>query len=143
VYLARFLERVERPLHGALAGSKRKRQGRARPRLTVGEKGKDRRMLPFDGRGQHDDLACAKRRQRKPSLRRLHAGQRPKQRAKPPDFDGNRARYDSSASVAPNACATSMSLGRSPGHASPSARASANNTGRLASETAVPAARTT
>jgi hypothetical protein len=32
---------------------------------------------------------------------------------------------------------TSVPLGTSPGHASPSARASANNTGRLASETTV------
>ena len=44
-------------------------------------------MLLFDGPRQHDDLACAARRQRKPSLRRAHAGQRPKHRAKPPDFD--------------------------------------------------------
>jgi hypothetical protein len=43
----------------------------------------------------------------------------------------NRARCDSSASFAPNARARSTSLGTSPGHASPSARASANNTGRL------------
>ena len=44
-------------------------------------------MLLFDGPRQHDDLACAARRQRKPSLRRAHVGQRPKHRAKPPDFD--------------------------------------------------------
>ena len=44
-------------------------------------------MLVFDGPRQHDDLACAARRQRKPSLRRAHVGQRPKHRAKPPYFD--------------------------------------------------------
>src|SRR5256886_10319360 len=44
-------------------------------------------MLLFDGRRQHDDLACAARRQRKPSLRRAHLGQRPKLRAKTPEFD--------------------------------------------------------
>jgi hypothetical protein len=43
-------------------------------------------MLRFNGRCQHEDLACAARRQRKPSLRRAHAGQRPKHRAKPPDL---------------------------------------------------------
>ena len=37
----------------------------------------------------------------------------------------------------------SVSRGTSPGHASPSARARANNTGRLASETTVPSSRTT
>ena len=55
----------------------------------------------------------------------------------------NRARCDSSASFAPNARAMSASLGTSPGHASPSARASANNTGRFASEITLPASRTT
>ena len=44
-------------------------------------------MLLFDGPRQHDDLAGAARRQREPSLRRAHAGQRPQHRAKPPDFD--------------------------------------------------------
>ncbi|MNC84784.1 hypothetical protein D3C83_03520 [compost metagenome] len=44
-------------------------------------------MLLFDGPRQHDDLACAARHQREPALRRAHAGQRPKHRAKPPDFD--------------------------------------------------------
>ena len=45
-----------------------------------------------------------------------------------------RARCDSSACCAPNTCATSLSLDTSPGHASPSARPSANSTGRVASE---------
>src|SRR2546430_13709417 len=49
-----------------------------RSRLAVGEEGEHRRMLLFDGQRQHDDLACAARHQRKPSLRRAHAGQRPK-----------------------------------------------------------------
>jgi predicted dithiol-disulfide oxidoreductase (DUF899 family) len=44
-------------------------------------------MLLFDGPRQYGDLACAARRQRKPSLRRAHAGQRPQHRAKPPDLD--------------------------------------------------------
>ena len=44
-------------------------------------------MLLFDGARQHDDLARAARRQRKASLRRAHAGQRPQQPAKPPDLD--------------------------------------------------------
>src|SRR5213083_2668882 len=60
-----------------------------------------------------------------------------------PTSTRNRARYDSSASFARNARATSVPRGTSPGHASPSARASANNTGRLASETTVRASRTT
>ena len=75
------------PLHRALTGSKRQGQGRARPRLTVGEEGKHRRMFLFHGPCQHDDLACAPRHQHKPSLRRADAGQRLKHRAKPPDFD--------------------------------------------------------
>ena len=49
----------------------------------------------------------------------------------------SRARCDSSASFAPKARARSMPLGTSPGQASASARASANNTGRLFSGTTV------
>ena len=56
-----------------------------------------------------------------------------------PTSTRRRARYDSSARFARNARATSASLGTSPGHASPSARASANNTGRFASEIIEPA----
>src|SRR5205823_12657831 len=78
LHLACWRKRVECPLHGALAASKRKRQGRARPRLAVGEEGEHCRVLLFDARRQHDDLACAARRQRKTSLRRAHVGQRPK-----------------------------------------------------------------
>ena len=44
-------------------------------------------MLLLDRPRQHDDLACAARHQRKPSLRRAYAGQRPQHRAKPPDLD--------------------------------------------------------
>ena len=44
-------------------------------------------MRLFDGPRQHDDPACAARRQRKTPLRRAHVGQRPKHRAKSPDFD--------------------------------------------------------
>ena len=44
-------------------------------------------MLLVERPRQHDDLACAARRQRKPSLRRPHAGQCSKHSAKPADFD--------------------------------------------------------
>ena len=50
-----------------------------------------------------------------------------------PTSTRSRARCDSSATFARNARVMSDSLGTSPGHASPSARASSNNTGRLAS----------
>src|SRR5262245_62559651 len=63
------------------------RQGRARPRLTVGEEGEYRRMLLFDGPRQHDDLAGAVRRARKASLRRAHTGEWAKHPAKSSDFD--------------------------------------------------------
>ena len=86
LHLACFRERVECPLHRALAGAKRERQGRARPRLAVGEEGEHRGMLLFDGGRQHDDLACAARYQRKALLRRAHVCQRPKLHAKPRDF---------------------------------------------------------
>jgi len=55
----------------------RKRQSRARLRLAIGEEGEHCRMLLFDGPRQHDDLAYAARRRRKPALRRAHVGQRP------------------------------------------------------------------
>src|SRR5579884_3851433 len=60
-----------------------------------------------------------------------------------PTSTRNRARCDSSANFPPNARASSAPLGTSSGQASPSARASANNTGRLASEITVCASRTT
>ena len=70
-------------------------------------------MLLFDGRRQHDDLACAARRQCKASLRRAHVRQRPKLHAKPPDFD-------------PQPCAMRIHRRASPGRrerrACPSAR---------------------
>ena len=44
-------------------------------------------MPLFDGPRQHDDLAGAARRQRKPPLRRAHAGQRAQRCAKPPHLD--------------------------------------------------------
>ncbi len=44
-------------------------------------------MLLFDRPRQHDHLAGAARRQRKPSRRRAHPGQRPQHRAKPPGLD--------------------------------------------------------
>src|SRR4030095_11087961 len=85
--LACCRQRVERPLHGALACSKRQRQARARPRLTVGEDGEHRRMLLFDGPREDDDLASTARRQRKSSLRRAYVDQRPKHRTKSADLD--------------------------------------------------------
>ena len=95
--------------------------------------------LPSTGGGEHDGLACAaRRRQRKPSLRRAHVGQCPKHPPQTPDLDPQRARCDSSACFDPNARATRVSSYTSPGQASPSARASANNTGRFASETTLP-----
>jgi hypothetical protein len=100
-------------------------------------------MLLFDGRRQHDDLARAARRQRKASLRRAHVGQRPQHRAKPPDFDPQPRAMRFIGELRPEGARESVLLGTSPGHASPSARASANNTGRVASETTVPASRTT
>ena len=39
---------TERPLHGALAGPERDREGRARPRLAIGEEGEHPRMLLLD-----------------------------------------------------------------------------------------------
>ena len=101
-------------------------------------------MLLFDGRRQHDDLACAARRQRKASLRRAHAGQRseaPREAARSRRASVRDAIYRRA--LPGMRAATSVSLGTSAGHASPSARASANNTGRVASETTVPASRTT
>jgi hypothetical protein len=56
-------------------------------------------MLLFDGPRQPDDLACAARHQRKHSLRRAHAGWRPKHRAKPPDFDSPTSAISASASA--------------------------------------------
>ncbi len=47
LHLACGCHRFERPLHGALARSKRKRKSRARPRFTVGEEGEHRRVLPI------------------------------------------------------------------------------------------------
>ena len=44
-------------------------------------------MLLFDGPRQYDNLACTSGHQREPSLRRVHAGQRPQHPAKSPDFD--------------------------------------------------------
>ena len=55
----------------------------------------------------------------------------------------NRPRCDSSARFPPKARAIRVSLDTSPGHASASARARANSTGRLASESTLPALRTT
>ena len=101
-------------------------------------------MLLIDGPRQHHNRTCATRHQRKPSRRRGHASQRAKRRAEPPNLDSqSRTRCDSSATLAPNVRATRMSLDTSPGHASAGPRASANNTGRDASETTVRAPRTT
>ena len=95
-------------------------------------------MLLFDWprRRPSHDLACAAR-QRKPTLGRAHAGECVRSAVKNrPISTRNRARCDYRRARR-NARVTSVPLGTSPGHASPSARASANNTGRLASETTV------
>ena len=44
-------------------------------------------MLLFDWRGEHNNSTCSAWHQRKPSVRRIHAGQLPKHPAKPPNFD--------------------------------------------------------
>ena len=80
-------KRIERALYGALARSNRQRQGRARPRFTVGEKGLHHGVLSFDGPSQHENLACVSRHQRKPAFCRAHIGQRTQHGAKAPDFD--------------------------------------------------------
>jgi hypothetical protein len=85
--LSRFRERVERSLHGSLTCAKRNRQRRTGPRLTVGEESEYVAILVFDRPRQHHHFTCAARRQRKPTLRRSDIGQRPKQLAKPSDFD--------------------------------------------------------
>ena len=78
LHLACRRKLLERPLHGACAGPERQGQGRARPRLAVGEQ-RDHRCIPvFDRRRQHDDFVRATRRQRKPLRSRVHARERPK-----------------------------------------------------------------
>ena len=117
--------------------SKREREGGARPRFTVGEKGDHRRMLPFDRTRQHHELTCATRHQPKPKLRRAHARQRRSSVRSLPISTRKRARCDSSACFARKARLTSGSLDRWPGQTSPTDRASTNNTGRRVSETTV------
>jgi hypothetical protein len=73
LHLAGCRERVESPLHSALARPKRQRQGRTRPRLTVGEEGEHIRMFLFHWPRQYDDAFSA-RRQCKPKLRCADAG---------------------------------------------------------------------
>ena len=95
-------------------------------------------MLVFDRPRQHDDLACMARHQREASLGRADVGQRPQHGAKPPDFDSQTRAMRFIGELRSEARATSASRGTSSGQASPSARASANNTGRVASETTLP-----
>ena len=95
-----------------------------------------RRMLLFDGPRQHDGprVRGAAPAQTLASSRRDRPG--PQHRAKPPDLDPQPCAMRSSASFAPNRRATSLSLDRL--RATPPQRAaSANKTGRLASETRV------
>ena len=98
-------------------------------------------LVNVGGPRQHDDLARARgapaRSPRFVAPTRARARSAFRSR---PTSTRNRARCDSSATFAPNARATSVSLDTSPGHASPSTRASANRTGRLASETTCAAA---
>ena len=123
------------PLHGALAPARRARA----PSSTTIHHPPGRRALPrllLDRTRQHDDtrawrgaiaiLVC-----------RADSGKRPKQPAKPTDFDTQACAMRFIDELDPKARATRVSLATSPGHASPSVRASANNTGRLASEITV------
>ena len=100
-------------------------------------------MLLFDRRRQHDDLACAAWHQRKASLRRAHVGQHPQLHAKSPHLDPQPRAMRLIGVVRPEGAREERARGTSPGQASPSARASANKTGRVASETTMPAPRTT
>src|SRR5258706_15646334 len=84
LHLARFSKRVECPLDGALACTKRQRKGRARPGFTLSKEGEHRRILLFDGPPPRHHPACAARRTRQPPLPRAHARQRPKHPPKPP-----------------------------------------------------------
>ena len=86
LHLAFRRKLLERPLNCAWAGTKRDRQGRTWPRLSVSKQGEHRRMLLFDGWRQHDDLSRAAWFERKASFRRTHVCQRPKLHTKPPDF---------------------------------------------------------
>jgi hypothetical protein len=74
LHLAGCRERFESPLHRALAGPERKRQGGTRPRLTVDEESEHIRMFLFHWPRQYHDVARAPRRQGKPKLRRADAG---------------------------------------------------------------------
>ena len=69
-------------------------------------------MLLFDRPRQHDDLACAPRRQRKASRRRVHVRERSKLERSRPTSTRNRARCDSSAYLARNARARAYSSAR-------------------------------
>src|SRR5262245_24317259 len=86
LHLARSRQRLERPLNGTLAGSQRKRQGRARPRLTVGQEGKHRLMLSVDRRRQHYYIGRVPRRQYKTPVRGADLGNIPNRRPQPPYF---------------------------------------------------------
>ena len=88
LHLAGRGKRVERPLHGALAGAQRQRQRRARPRLAVGEEGEHRPHAPLRpaaparrprGRGAAPAQTLALSRSRPASVAQLLA--------QPPDFD--------------------------------------------------------
>src|SRR5215472_10506933 len=78
-------------------------------------------MCILDRPGQHDHIASVARRERKTLFGRLHIGQSVEHPAQPPDLDAQ-------------SCAMGAALGASPGQISASARANANNTGRLANE---------
>lgn len=92
-------------------------------------------MFLFHWPRQYDDLAYPCGASANPSFVALMPASDRSALRRRPISTRNRARCDSSVNLAPNARASSTSLGTSPGHASPSARASANNTGRLASGT--------
>ena len=96
-----------------------------------------------EGLRQDDDLARPARRERNPRGVALTPAIGRSTRRSRPTSTRSRARCDSSASLPPNARATSTSRETSSGQASPSARARANSTGRVASDTTVRPRRTT
>ena len=100
-------------------------------------------MPAFNRRRQHDDLARAPRRQRKTQRRGADIRQRFQFGAKPSDLDAQPRAMQFIGVLRPKGARKQRAPETSAGHASASARASANKTGRVASETVVSASRTT
>jgi hypothetical protein len=87
LHLAPRREVVERALHGALAGSKRQRQRRARPGLAVGEQRQQRGVLLVARPRQHGDVERVERRQREAAGGGVDAGDLGKRLAQAADLD--------------------------------------------------------